>query len=117
MSRRLLVTGGRGFVAGSVLMQAGREWEIHALSRGRPPEDNAPFSWHSCDSLQPIELQNTFREIHPDAVIHTAAIADIDVAELNHELGRAVNVEMTRTLVNLCRESGCRMVHCSTDTV
>jgi dTDP-4-dehydrorhamnose reductase len=117
MSRRLLVTGAQGFVAGSVLMQTGHEWEVHAISRGRPPKGSERFSWHSCDPLDPQDLENLFREISPSSVIHTAAIADIDVAEQNHELARAVNVEMTRTLANLCLESGCRMVHCSTDTV
>jgi dTDP-4-dehydrorhamnose reductase len=117
MKRKLLVTGAQGFVAGSVLAQAGPEWEIHAVSRGAPPEATGPFAWHCCDALNPSQLEHLFWQIQPDALIHTAAIADIDVAEQSHDLARKVNVGMTSTLVDLCYENGCRMVHCSTDTV
>jgi dTDP-4-dehydrorhamnose reductase len=117
MNKKLAVTGAHGFVAGSVLAQAGPEWEIHALSRGTPLARGAHFFWHSCDPLNTQQLESIFRKIQPNALIHTAAIADIDLAERNHELARAVNVGITRTLVNLCAETGCRIVHCSTDTV
>src|SRR5436190_23990780 len=117
MNRKLLVTGAQGFVAGSVLTQAGREWEVHAVSRGRATEDTKRFTWHSCEPLRPQELEKVFRGIQPDVVIHSVAIADIDVAEQNRALARAVNVEITRSLVNLCGEIGCRMVFCSTDNV
>jgi dTDP-4-dehydrorhamnose reductase len=75
------------------------------------------LNWHVCDTLDSWELERAFREIGPAAVIHTAAVADINFAEQNRELARAVNVEMTRALVKLCAEVGCRMVFCSTDTV
>jgi dTDP-4-dehydrorhamnose reductase len=117
MKPKLLVTGANGFVAGSVLTQAGLEWEVYALSRGPAPAGTGQLTWLTCDSLKRSELENTFRTIRPNVLIHTAAIADIDVSERNHELARAVNVDMTRTLMNLCAETGCRMVHCSTDTV
>ena len=81
MKRRLLVTGAQGFVAGSVLAQAGPEWEVHALSRGGAPTDVSRFSWHSCDPLNSKELENIFCKIQPATLIHTAAIADIDLAE------------------------------------
>jgi dTDP-4-dehydrorhamnose reductase len=117
MKQRLLVTGAQGFVAGSVLAQAGPEWEMHAVSRGAPPKETGRFAWHSCDPLNRRELEDLFRRIQPNALIHTAAIADIDVAQQKQDLARAVNVEMTGTLVNLCADTGCRMVHCCTDTV
>ena len=117
MVKKLIVTGAQGFVAGSVLAQAGSEWDIHAISRGESGAQTRRFAWHTCDPLKPQELESLFRKIRPDALIHCAAIADIDVAEQNHELARAVNIEITRTLMNLCSEGGCRMVHCSTDTV
>jgi dTDP-4-dehydrorhamnose reductase len=117
MKRRLLVTGAQGFVAGSVLAQAGPSWETHAVSRGIAAKEGGRFAWHSCHPLNRGELQTLFHRIRPDTLIHTAAIADIDIAQQKQDLARAVNVEMTRTLVELCRETGCRMVHCSTDTV
>ena len=115
--RKLLVTGAHGFVAGSVLSQAGPDWQVHAVSRGAAQAGRDNWQWHSCDPLAPGELARLFREVGPQAVIHTAAIADIDVCQAQPELARAVNIEYTRTLATLCAETGARLVFCSTDTV
>ena len=115
--RKLVVTGAKGFVAGSVLAQAGEEWEVHAFSRGESPVGVESLRWHACDSAAPDELARVFREVRPDAVIHTAALADIDYCQANLAAARAVNVELTRALAELCREGGCKLVFCSTDTI
>ena len=115
--RTLLVTGGNGFVAGSVLAQAGSEWEVHALSRGEEPAWREDFRWHICDSLAPGKLDKLFLEIRPHGVIHTAAIADIDFCQANPQMARAVNVDLSRRLTDLCGQTGARLVYCSTDTV
>src|SRR5207253_1446476 len=100
--RKLLVTGAQGFVAGSVLAQAGPEWQVHALSRRQPETKITRVSWHTCDVLNPDHLAGLLRQVHADALIHTAAIADIDLAERDKDLAHVVNVEMTRSLVNAC---------------
>ena len=56
-------------------------------------------------------------EIQPHAVIHTAAVADIDLCQAQPELARAVNVNFTRMLAALCAETEARLVFCSTDTI
>ena len=115
--KKLIVTGAHGFVAGSVLAQAGEAWEVHAVSRGEPLARREHHHWHRCDPQSPDQIAELFREVRPEAVIHTAALADIDFCQVQPELARAVNVEFTRTLANLCAEGNCKMVFCSTDTV
>ncbi len=115
--RRLVVTGAQGFVARSVLSQAGAEWQVHALSRGAAPAGRDNSHWHNCDPLRPGELARLFQEVKPHVVIHTAAMADIDACQAQQEMARAVNVDYTRTLAGLCDETGARLVFCSTDTV
>jgi len=104
-------------VAGSVLSQAGADWQVHAVSRGEPLAGRDNLQWHSCDPLAPGELARLFREVRPQAVIHTAAMADIDVCQAKPDVARAVNIEFTRTLATLCAEAGAKLVFCSTDTV
>src|SRR5438094_153225 len=121
--KRLLVTGASGFVSGSVLAQAASEWELHAVSRGPEPKGfaNAGFSqmgpgshesvlfhWHSVDPLLLRDLAPLFRQIRPNALIHTAALADIDFCQAHPELARAVNVELTRSLAKLSAETKTR---------
>ncbi len=109
--------GANGFVAGSVLAQAGEGWQIHAVSRGVASARRDQFCWHACDPLVPAQLTQLFQTVKPAAVIHTAALADIDFCQAHPELARAVNVDLTRTLANLCGDFGARLVFCSTDTV
>src|ERR1700704_736106 len=113
MKRKLIVMGAHGFVAGSVLAEAGDDWEVHAVSRGQGPERRENRHWHICDPLAPDELEKVFRKVQPFAVIHTAALADIDFCQAHPELARSVNVELTRHLANLCGETGARLVFCS----
>jgi dTDP-4-dehydrorhamnose reductase len=113
----LVVTGAHGFVAGSVLSQAGAEWQVHAVSRGGAPAGPNHLQWHSFDPLAFGKLARLFHETRPQAVIHTAAMADIDACQAQPDAARAVNIEYTRTLATLCAEHGARLVFCSTDTV
>lgn len=116
-ARTLLVTGGQGFVAGSILAQAGEEWEVHALTRGHVAASRPGMTWHQADPLAPGVLAGILRTLRPAAVIHTAAAADIDYCQNQPEQARLANVELTRLLVEGCRSVGARLVHCSTDTV
>src|SRR5438045_3671329 len=98
--KKLMVTGAQGFVAGSVLEHAGEEWEVHAVSRSAEPAPTggtarhhsavASRFWHVCDLLAPGQLAQLFREVRPDVVIHSAALADIDYCQTHPELARAV---------------------------
>ena len=117
IQRPLLVTGARGFVAGSVLKQAGPGWQIHAVSRSAPTGTPDDIQWHICDPLEPDSLSQLFRQVRPAAVIHTAALADIDRCQAQPDLARAVNIEYTRSLADLCADTGARLVFCSTDNV
>jgi len=115
--RKLIVMGANGFVAGGVLAQAGNEWQVHAVSRREPVARRDRLSWHTCDPMVPGQLTQLFREVKPEAVIHTAALADVDFCQAHREMARAANVGLTRTLVDLCRDVGARLVFCSTDTL
>ena len=115
--RNLVITGAHGFVAGSVLAQAESNWAVHAVSRGPEPDRRCAWQWHVCDSSAPDQLTRVFRQIQPHAVIHTAALADIDFCQAHPELAREVNVNLTRHLADLCAETKTRLVFCSTDTI
>jgi dTDP-4-dehydrorhamnose reductase len=116
-SKRLLVTGAQGFVAGSVIQQAPACWEVHAVSRGPALLQRRGLSWHHCDPADPASPAELFRGIRPTAVIHTAALADIDYCETHPQEARSVNVGFTRVLAELCATQGAQFVFCSTDSI
>lgn len=119
MARQLLVTGYGGFVAGSVVWQALRSgnWDVHALSLIEKPEQRERFHCSQFDLCDTSKLEQAFTESPPDAVVHTAAFADIDYCQNNRADAERVNVGVTRELARLCAEHGAKMILCSTDTV
>jgi dTDP-4-dehydrorhamnose reductase len=117
MSKRILITGAHGFVGSNVIGQAAPDCELHALSRqpGPPPREN--LHWHVVNLADAEQLRRVFQSVQPDAVIHTAAMANIDYCETHRQLAREINVVVTQTLVDLCAAGGAKLVFCSTDAV
>ena len=117
MKKRLLVTGFGGFVAGSVIAHAKDEWDVHTVDRIDIPDEPGDVKYYSLDLLDSDKLTKLFNEINPHAVIHTAAMADIDYCQNNQDMAGKVNVGITKALTDLCRTNGAKMIVCSTDTV
>ncbi len=117
MKKRLVLTGASGFVAGNILAEAGAKWEVHALSSRNRPEGVGDCIWHSLDPGDSETLAALFGGIAPAAVIHAAAMADIDACQANPAQARRVNVELTRFVADLCERHSARLIHLSTDTV
>jgi len=117
MKRKLIVTGAHGFVAGSVLAQADDAWEVHTVSRTAETSPPPGVTWHICPSTSAGEINRLLESVRPAAVIHTAALADIDFCQAHPEAARAVNVDLTRELADACAKTRTRLVFCSTDTV
>jgi len=117
MKKKLLLTGYGGFVAGSIAWHARKDWEIHALSLTEEAFQKDGFACYNFDLRDTNQLRDVFETVLPDAVIHTAALADIDYCEANPADAEAINVGVTAALANLCGETDTRMILCSTDSV
>jgi dTDP-4-dehydrorhamnose reductase len=116
-SLKLLVTGGNGFVAGSVIQQAPADWEVHVLSRTATVTPRVDHRFHGFDPKDSGSLANVFMKVRPHVLIHTAALADIDYCEAHPAKAQAVNIELVRVLARLCAQHRTRLIFCSTDTI
>ena len=69
------------------------------------------------DIVRRSSLEKIFSGVRPDAVIHTAAMTDVDMCE--REPGKAfeVNSGGTGNVVSLCEDAGIPLVYISTDYV
>jgi len=117
MIKRLLVTGYGGFVAGSIVQQAGAEWDVFALSRSNVINGRKDITPIQFDLRDLDRLRQVFEQVRPATLIHTAAMADVDRCQSHQEEAEAINVGVTTRLAELCRQHDTRMVFCSTDTV
>lgn len=115
---KLVITGGSGFVAGSILRQIPEGIETYALSRQDKPDDLPEnIHWIKMPNNDKNEWSKKVLQIKPDAIIHTSAMADIDECEKQPERAWEVNVELTRVLLKSAEDISCRFIFCSTDTV
>lgn len=111
--KRLLITGGSGFVAGALAHFARQDWEVHVQSRGAAPAPPEGVHWHVDTTLG----TQTLEALEPHALIHAAAIADIDYCEARREEADAVNTRWTIALAERAAHTGGRFVFLSTDNV
>lgn len=114
---KLLITGCNGFVAGSILDQAPAHMELHGIARTPALSDMPRHIHQQLDLTDQAALENLIHTIQPDVVIHTAAIANIDLCESNRVLAEKMNVGVTRTIAAACAAFGAKLVFCSTDSV
>ena len=69
------------------------------------------------DLTDPASLEAALDTARPDAVVHSAALADPDRCEREPDLARACNEDAPGRLARLCRARGVRLVSLSTDLV
>ena len=64
-------------------------------------------------------VDKAISEANPDIVIHCAAWTAVDAAEdeENQPKVRAINVDGTQNIANVCKKLGCKMIYISTDYV
>ena len=114
--RRVLITGGGGFVGGHVATRAAKTWEVFATYR------TSSFSFPGVTPVR-VDLEDgdgvrrCIREIRPAVILHCAAWTDLDVCEKDRARAFSINTEATTTLAELGSELGCRFVYTSTDMV
>lgn len=103
---KLMVTGGSGFL--------GRRTSAYFASLGY--QVLTP-SHSTMDITDRNSVQNWFRENHPDAVIHTAAVSDTGLCQQKPDWSKQINVDGCVHLAESCRKFGAKLVICSSDQV
>lgn len=102
----LLITGANGML-GSALAE---ECERQKLSYVAMTRKDA-------DLTEPEQVKRFLHEKKPEIVFHCAAYTNVDLAETEQGLCRAVNVEGTRAVAESCREMDAVFCYISTDYV
>ncbi|MEO1417594.1 MAG: SDR family oxidoreductase [Bacteroidota bacterium] len=120
MPSHILLTGGNGLLGQKVInLLADRSHvELTAVGRGanRHPLREG-YTYEKLDLTDKEAVTALFERVKPTAVIHTAAMTQVDACEDDRALCDAVNIEATTHLAHLCKVHGSHMVHISTDFI
>jgi dTDP-4-dehydrorhamnose reductase len=112
---KLLITGASGLLGTKLCQIALKEdHEVYAAYSQHKPSYGTPVELNILDAEAERQALN---KIKPDAVVHAAALTDVDKCELEKGLAWKTNVEATANLARLCEEHDAFLVYVSTDYV
>lgn len=117
---RILITGSNGLL-GQKLIGALRNdptVELLATSRGEDrTADPLGDRYRTVDITQQPSVDAAFDAFHPEVVIHTAAMTNVDACELDPAACRLQNVTATEHLIQAAKRHGSHFIFLSTDFI
>lgn len=113
---RILVTGASGLLGLNFALRYHADHQVVGVVH-RNPLRNPPFQQLTADLSNPGKLEQVLEETRPQAVLHCAAMANVDECERNPERAFQVNSELPAALARAAARHGFRLVHLSTDAV
>ncbi len=113
---RVLLTGAGGRVGRVLLSRVPEGFEAETLL-GPSDEIMSGFSWYRSDITDHDRTIMAITCAAPDAVIHLAAMTDVDGCERDPDTAFRVNRDGTRHIAEACAACGAHMTMLSTDYV
>ena len=114
--KKLFLTGASGFLGWNICREAYKSWEIYGTVFTHPVKIKG-VKIIQLDLTRFKELKRVFKEIRPDAVIHTAALSSPDYCQQNKAGTRKINVDIPVNIAGLCADSRIPFVFTSSDLV
>lgn len=104
MNSKILVTGGMGTV-GSYTKAIFNESAVFVMGK------------MDLDVTKIDQIEKVFDEIKPKAIIHLAALTNVDLCEKNPDLARQINTQGTKNIVLMAKKYNIPLVYISTSAV
>lgn len=116
---KILITGSNGLLGQKIVKQClSNQHEFLATSKGENRNPDCPNDqFQSLDITNESEVKAVFNAFLPDAVIHTAAMTNVDASELNPEECHTINVLGTKHLFEAAKKVKAHFQLVSTDFV
>ena len=120
MTKTILVTGSNGLLGQKIIYALRNRPEISCISTSRGENRMKVvdgYTYETMDISDPVEVEKVISKYKPDAIIHTAALTNVDACESRREEARLLNVDSVHHLIEMCKKFKTHLVHLSTDFV
>jgi dTDP-4-dehydrorhamnose reductase len=116
---KILITGSNGLLGQKLVKQLlNKNISFLASSKGENRNPQCPNTHYvQMDITNPSQVSAIFQEYLPSAVIHTAAITNVDYCESNISECKEVNVAATNILFHAAQSINAQLIALSTDFV
>jgi dTDP-4-dehydrorhamnose reductase len=114
---RVAVTGANGLLGGAAVAQLSPHHAVLATDKGPSLLAPGAHRWADVDLAAEGAVERALLDFRAEAVLHAAALTDVDGCERSPELAWNVNVGGTVQVARACRALGARLVAVSTDYV
>lgn len=118
--KRVLITGSNGLLGQSLLrllLQEKNQFEVIGLSLGKNRSGRDDFEYRSIDVTSESLLKENVLEIHPDVIINTAAMTQVDACEEHQQECDALNIGVVQSLISVAAQINAHVIHLSTDFI
>ncbi|MFZ1805949.1 MAG: NAD(P)-dependent oxidoreductase [Cyclobacteriaceae bacterium] len=116
---KILVTGGNGLLGQklSQLLDSKEGIDLIATARSPLSIQLKRGKFQLLDITSKAEVDKVITEVHPDVVINTAAMTQVDHCETEREKCWLSNVTAVEYLVEACEKVNSKLIHVSTDFI
>lgn len=113
---KILVTGASGLLGlNFCLTKRGASHFLLGADRGALHD--TPFELIRADLTAPQAVSHLIETLRPQAVLHTAALANLEACEADPAAASLLNAEIPGLLAQACARHSVRLLHISTDAV
>jgi len=111
--KKILVTGAGGLLGSKLIPVLSESYDVTPTHNTRAIHSNSL----KLDIDDKRAISEVFNVIHPDMVVHAAAMTNVDRCETNRDLAWSINAQGTENIADGCAEVGAKLFYVSTDYV
>ena len=118
--KTVLITGSNGLLGQKLIDLALAQSDISLVATSSGSNRHpikVGYTYQELDVCDTDALRMAIVKYQPQAIIHTAAMTNVDACESNQEACEKLNVTAVASLATLCQEFNIQLIHLSTDFI
>lgn len=118
--KKVVLTGSNGLLGQKVIDLVLNDPEIKLIASSKGPDRypvSGGYTYVEADVCDLHAMRNLLETHRPNALIHTAAMTNVDACEAQQEACTLLNVHAVEQLAMLCKELNIHLIHLSTDFI